>query len=258
MSYENILVETRGAVGLITLNRPKALNALCDALVRDMGAALDGYEADPAIGAVIVTGSERAFAAGADIKEMAGRSYMDVYLGDFITTGWERVTTCRKPIIAAVAGFALGGGCELAMMCDTIIAADTAKFGQPEINLGVIPGAGGTQRLTRFVGKAKAMDMVLTGRMMDAAEAERSGLVSRVVPAATLVDEAVKMAAQIAALSRPSVLLAKEAVNRAYETTLAEGIRFERRVFHSLFATEDQKEGMAAFIEKRKPAFTNR
>ncbi len=258
MAYEMILVETRGAVGLIRLNRPKALNALCDTLVRELGAALDIFEADDAIGAVVITGSDKAFAAGADIKEMAGRSYMNVYLGDFITKGWERVTTCRKPIIAAVAGHALGGGCELAMMCDTVIAADTAKFGQPEILLGVIPGAGGTQRLTRFVGKAKAMDMVLTGRTMDAAEAERSGLVSRVVPAATLIDEAVGMAARIAELSRPSVMIAKEAVNRAYETTLAEGIRFERRVFHSLFATEDQKEGMAAFVEKRKPRFKNR
>jgi len=258
MAYEMILVETRGAVGLIRLNRPKALNALCDTLVRELGAALDIFEADDAIGAVVITGSDKAFAAGADIKEMAGRSYMDVYLGDFITKGWERVTTCRKPIIAAVAGHALGGGCELAMMCDTVIAADTAKFGQPEILLGVIPGAGGTQRLTRFVGKAKAMDMVLTGRTMDAAEAERSGLVSRVVPAATLIDEAVGMALRIAELSRPSVMIAKEAVNRAYETTLAEGIRFERRVFHSLFATEDQKEGMAAFVEKRKPRFKNR
>jgi enoyl-CoA hydratase len=258
MAYEMILVETRGAVGLIRLNRPKALNALCDTLVRELGAALDIFEADDAIGAVVITGSDKAFAAGADIKEMAGRSYMDVYLGDFITKGWERVTTCRKPIIAAVAGHALGGGCELAMMCDTVIAADTAKFGQPEILLGVIPGAGGTQRLTRFVGKAKAMDMVLTGRTMDAAEAERSGLVSRVVPAATLIDEAVGVAARIAELSRPSVMIAKEAVNRAYETTLTEGIRFERRVFHSLFATEDQKEGMAAFVEKRKPKFRNR
>jgi enoyl-CoA hydratase len=258
MAYEMILVETRGAVGLIRLNRPKALNALCDTLVRELGAALDIFEADDAIGAVVITGSDKAFAAGADIKEMAGRSYMDVYLGDFITKGWERVTTCRKPIIAAVAGHALGGGCELAMMCDTVIAADTAKFGQPEILLGVIPGAGGTQRLTRFVGKAKAMDMVLTGRTMDAAEAERSGLVSRVVPAATLIDEAVGLAARVAELSRPSVMIAKEAVNRAYETTLAEGIRFERRVFHSLFATEDQKEGMAAFVEKRKPKFRNR
>ena len=258
MSYQNILVETRGAVGLITLSRPKALNALCDALVREMGTALDGFEADDTIGAVVLTGSDKAFAAGADIKEMSGRSYMDVYLADFITAGWERVTTCRKPIVAAVAGYALGGGCELAMMCDTIIAADTAKFGQPEITLGVIPGAGGTQRLTRFVGKAKAMDMVLTGRMMDAAEAERSGLVSRIVPAATLIDEALALAARIAEMSRPAVLIAKEAVNRAYETTLSEGVRFERRVFHSLFATEDQKEGMAAFVEKRKPRFKNR
>jgi len=258
MSYDNILVETRGAVGLITLNRPKALNALCDALVRDMGAALDAFEDDDAIGAVVVTGSDKAFAAGADIKEMQSRNFVDVFLTDFVTKGWERVTTCRKPIIAAVAGYALGGGCELAMMCDTIIAADTAKFGQPEINLGIIPGAGGSQRLTRFVGKAKAMDMVLTGRMMDAAEAERSGLVSRIVAADKLVDEAVKMATQIAALSRPAVFAAKEAVNRAYETTLAEGVRHERRLFHALFATSDQKEGMAAFIEKRKPAFKNR
>jgi len=258
MSNQNILVETRGAVGLITLNRPKALNALCDALVREMGAALDAFEADDTIGAVVITGSDKAFAAGADIKEMSGRSYMDVYLADFITVGWERVATCRKPIVAAVAGYALGGGCELAMMCDTIIAADTAKFGQPEITLGVIPGAGGTQRLTRFVGKAKAMDMVLTGRMMDAAEAERSGLVSRVVPAGKLLDEALAVAGRIAEMSRPAVMIAKEAVNRAYETTLAEGVRFERRVFHSLFATEDQKEGMAAFVEKRKPVFKNR
>jgi len=258
MAYDNILVETQGAVGLIRLNRPKALNALCDALVREMGQALDAFERDDAIGAVVITGNDRAFAAGADIKEMAGRSYMDVYMSDFITNGWERVTTCRKPIVAAVAGFALGGGCELAMMCDTVIAAETAKFGQPEITLGVIPGAGGTQRLTRFVGKAKAMDMVLTGRMMDAAEAERSGLVSRVVPAEKLIEEALAVAARIAAMSRPSVMIAKEAVNRAYETTLAEGVRFERRVFHSLFATDDQKEGMAAFVDKRKPNFRNR
>jgi enoyl-CoA hydratase len=258
MAYDNIMVETHGAVGLIRLNRPKALNALCDALIREMGQALDAFETDHAIGAVVITGSEKAFAAGADIKEMAGRSYMDVYMSDFITDGWERVTTCRKPIVAAVAGFALGGGCELAMMCDTVIAADTAKFGQPEITLGVIPGAGGTQRLTRFVGKAKAMDMVLTGRMMDAAEAERSGLVSRVVPAEKLVEEALAVAGRIASMSRPSVMIAKEAVNRAYETTLAEGVRFERRVFHSLFATEDQKEGMAAFVEKRKPNFRHR
>jgi enoyl-CoA hydratase len=258
MSYSNILVETRGAVGLVTLNRPQALNALCDALIRELGRALDAFEADDAIGAVVVTGSAKAFAAGADIKEMASRDYMDVYLHDFITDGWERITTCRKPIVAAVAGFALGGGCEIAMMCDTIVAAETAKFGQPEISLGVIPGSGGTQRLTRFVGKAKAMDMVLTGRMMDAAEAERSGLVSRVVPAERLLDEALAVAAKIAEMSRPAVLMAKEAVNRAYETTLTEGVRFERRVFHSLFATEDQKEGMAAFVEKRKPRFKNR
>jgi len=257
MSYENILVETRGAVGLVTLNRPKALNALNDALIRELGQALDAFESDDKIGAIVLTGSDKAFAAGADIKEMMSRSYVDVYMSDFIKS-WERVTLCRKPVIAAVAGFALGGGCELAMMCDTIMASDTAKFGQPEINLGIMPGAGGSQRLTRFVGKAKAMDMILTGRMMDAAEAERSGLVSRVFPAANLVEETVKIAAQIAGLSRPSVLMAKEAVNRAYETTLAEGVRFERRLFHSLFATSDQKEGMAAFAEKRKPNFTNR
>ncbi|MGH6973630.1 MAG: enoyl-CoA hydratase [Stellaceae bacterium] len=257
MSYENILVETRGAVGLITLNRPQALNALCDALIRELGQALDAFEADDAVGAVVLTGSDKAFAAGADIKEMQSRSFVDVYLGDFVKS-WERVTLCRKPVIAAVAGYALGGGCELAMMCDTIVCADSAKFGQPEITLGITPGVGGTQRLTRFIGKAKAMDMILTGRMMDAAEAERSGLVSRVVPAAKLVDEAVKMAAQIAALSRPAVLMAKEMINRAYETTLAEGVRFERRLFHALFATADQKEGMLAFMEKRKPNFRNR
>ena len=241
MSYENILVETRGAVGLITLNRPKALNALCDALVREMGAALDGFEADDAIGAIVITGSEQGLRRrrrhqGDAEPQLHRRLHRRLH-----HQGWERVTTCRKPVIAAVAGFALGGGCELAMMCDFIIAADTAKFGQPEIKLGIIPGAGGTQRLTRFVGKAKAMDMVLTGRMMDAAEAERSGLVSRVVPADKLVDEAVKMAAQIAALSRPSVLVAKEAVNRAFETTLAEGVRFERRLFHALFATRTRR-----------------
>jgi enoyl-CoA hydratase len=258
MTYEHIKLEKRGAVGIIRLDRPQALNALCAGLIADMGRALDELEADEAIGCIVVTGSEKAFAAGADIKEMQSRSYMDVYLADFITKGWEHITTCRKPIVAAVAGFALGGGCELAMMCDTIIAADTAKFGQPEIKLGTIPGSGGTQRLTRFVGKAKAMDMVLTGRMMDAAEAERSGLVSRLVPADRLMEEAVKMAETIAAMSRPSVMMAKECVNRAYETTLAEGVRFERRVFHSTFATEDQKEGMAAFVEKRKPAFKNR
>jgi enoyl-CoA hydratase len=258
MTYETVILERKGAVGLITLNRPQALNALSASLIRDLGAALDELEADGAIGAIVITGSDKAFAAGADIKEMADRSYMDVYLSDFITKGWERVGTCRKPVVAAVAGYALGGGCEIAMMCDTIIAADTAKFGQPEITIGTIPGSGGTQRLTRAVGKAKAMEMCLTGRMMDAAEAERSGLVSRIVPAAELVDEALKVAGKIAAMSRPAVLMAKEAVNRAYETTLAEGIRFERRLFHSTFATEDQKEGMAAFIEKRKPAYKNR
>jgi enoyl-CoA hydratase len=258
MTYETVILERKGAVGLITLNRPQALNALSASLIRDLGAALDELEADGAIGAIVITGSDKAFAAGADIKEMADRSYMDVYLSDFITKGWERVGTCRKPVVAAVAGYALGGGCEIAMMCDTIIAADTAKFGQPEITIGTIPGSGGTQRLTRAVGKAKAMEMCLTGRMMDAAEAERSGLVSRIVPAAELVDEALKVAGKIAAMSRPAVLMAKEAVNRAHETTLAEGIRFERRLFHSTFATEDQKEGMAAFIEKRKPAYKNR
>ena len=258
MAYECILVETRGAVGLVTLNRPQALNALNATLMNELSAALDGFEADAAIGAVVITGSEKAFAAGADIKQMQSFTYMDAYLNDFITTNWERVTRTRKPVIAAVAGFALGGGCELAMMCDFIIAADNAKFGQPEINLGVIPGAGGTQRLTRFVGKSKAMDMVLTARMMDAAEAERSGLVSRVVPLAQLLEEALKAATRIAELSRPSILMAKESVNRAYETTLAEGLRFERRLFHSLFATADPKEGMAAFAEKRKPAFKNR
>ena len=258
MAYENILVETRGRVGLITLNRPKALNALNAALIADLGKALDAFEADGAIGAIVLTGSERAFAAGADIKEMAGKSYMDVYLADFITRGWERITTCRKPIVAAVAGHALGGGCEVAMMCDFIIAADNARFGQPEITIGTIPGAGGTQRLPRYVGKSKAMEMCLTGRIMDAAEAERSGLVSRVVPLADLLPEALKAADKIAALSQPLTMMVKEAVNRAYETTLAEGVRFERRLFHSTFATEDQKEGMAAFVEKRQPQFKHR
>lgn len=258
MSYENIIVEKREAVGLITLNRPQALNALCNALIAELGRALDDMEADDAIGCVVLTGSEKAFAAGADIKEMQPQSYMDAYLSDFITSGWERVTTCRKPIVAAVAGYALGGGCELAMMCDVILAADTAKFGQPEITIGTIPGSGGTQRLTRAVGKAKAMEMVLTGRMMDADEAERSGLVSRIIPAGELIDEAVRTAAKIASMSRPVSMMAKEAVNRAFETTLSEGVRFERRLFHSTFATEDQKEGMAAFAEKRKPVFKNR
>jgi enoyl-CoA hydratase len=258
MGYEQILTEKKDAVGIITLNRPKALNALCATLIKELGRALDDMEADDAIGAIVLTGSEKAFAAGADIKLMAGKSFMDVYLQNFITEGWERVTTCRKPVIAAVAGYALGGGCELAMMCDFIIAADTAKFGQPEITIGTIPGAGGTQRLTRFVGKSKAMEMCLTGRLMDAEEAERAGLVSRVVPAEELLGDALKTASKIANLSRPVVLMAKECVNRSYETTLAEGIRFERRVFHSTFATDDQKEGMAAFAEKRTPKWTNR
>jgi enoyl-CoA hydratase len=257
MPYENIIVETRGRVGLIRLNRPQALNALSTPLVMDLNAALDAFEADETIGAVVITGSEKAFAAGADIKEMQDKTFADVFLGDFVAK-WEAVARVRKPLIAAVSGFALGGGCELAMMCDFILAADTAKFGQPEIKLGVIPGIGGTQRLTRFVGKSKAMEMVLTGRMMDAAEAERSGLVSRVVPAASLVEEALKTAESIASLPAAAVYAAKECVNRAYETTLAEGVRFERRVFHSLFATEDQKEGMKAFVEKRPAAFKHR
>ena len=258
MTYENIRVETRGKVGLITLHRPDALNALNAALMGELGKAVDAFEKNADIGAVVITGNDKAFAAGADIKEMQGKSFVDVYAGDFITSSWERIATCRKPIIAAVAGYALGGGCEVAMMCDFILAADTAKFGQPEIRLGIIPGSGGTQRLTRFVGKSKAMEMVLTGRMMDAAEAERCGLVSRIVPADKLVDEAIKVAGEIANLSSVSVTMAKEAVNRAYETTLAEGVRFERRLFHATFALEDQKEGMAAFVEKRKPQFKGR
>ena len=260
MAHQNIIVETRGKVGVITLNRPQALNALSPELMRELASALDAFEGDDDIGCMVVTGSDKAFAAGADINAMKDKSYMDVYKEDFVTAEWERISRCRKPVIAAVAGYALGGGCELAMMCDFIIAADNARFGQPEINLGIIPGAGGTQRLPRFVGKSKAMEMVLLGqaRMMDAAEAERSGLVSRVVPAAELIDEAIKVAAKIASMSRPAVLMAKEAINRAYETTLAEGVRFERRLFHSTFATEDQKEGMAAFVEKRKPSYKNR
>jgi enoyl-CoA hydratase len=256
MTYVNILVETKGRVGLVRLNRPQALNALNQALIDELNIALTQFEKDKDIGAVVLTGSEKAFAAGADIKEMRAKTYLDAYLQDFITS-WEGVSRFRKPIVAAVAGFALGGGCELAMMCDFILAADNAKFGQPEIKLGVIPGAGGTQRLTRFVGKSKAMEMCLTGRMMDAAEAERAGLVSRVLPADQLLDEALKVAAAIAALSLPAVMIAKESVNRAYEMTLAEGVRFERRVFHSLFGTEDQKEGMNAFVEKRPAAFKN-
>jgi enoyl-CoA hydratase len=258
MPYENILVETRGRAGLITLNRPKALNALNDALMDELGDALAKFDADESIGAIVITGGDRAFAAGADIGAMKDWSYMDVYKSEFVTRNWERMKSVRKPVIAAVAGFALGGGCELAMMCDMLIAADNAKFGQPEIKLGVIPGAGGTQRLPRAVGKAKAMDLVLTGRMMDAAEAERAGLVSRVVPGAKLLEEALAAAQAIAEFSLPSVMMAKEAVNRAFEGPLAEGVLFERRLFHALFATDDQKEGMAAFLEKRKPKFGNR
>jgi len=257
MSYENIIVETKGRVGIIRLNRPQALNALNRALVTELFQAIDAYEADDAIGCMLLTGSDKAFAAGADIKEMADKTFIEAYLGNFCAD-WHRAAHARKPIVAAVAGFALGGGCELAMQCDLIIAADTAKFGQPEIKLGVIPGIGGTQRLTRAVGKAKAMDMILTGRMMDAAEAEKSGLVARVVPAASLMDEAIKLADTIANMSLPSVLAAKEAVNTAFETSLAEGTRFERRIFHALFATHDQKEGMKAFVEKRKPDWKNK
>lgn len=256
--YQFLKVETRDRAALVTLNRPEALNALSTPLMVELGRALDAAEGDAAIGAIVLTGSEKAFAAGADIKEMKDKTYMEAYAEDFVTAHWERVDACRKPVIAAVAGYALGGGCELAMMCDFILAADNAKFGQPEINLGVIPGAGGTQRLTRFVGKSKAMEMCLGGRMMDAAEAERAGLVSRIVPAAGLVEEAVKTANAIAAKSLPSVMMAKEAVKKAHETALREGVLFERRLFQSLFASEDQKEGMAAFAEKRKPQWRNR
>jgi enoyl-CoA hydratase len=254
---ENIIVETRGRVGLIRLNRPQALNALNSAVMRELARAIDGFEADDGIGCMIITGSDKAFAAGADIKEMAGKEFTEVFLGDFAAT-WHRVAAARKPVIAAVAGFALGGGCELALQCDLIIAADNAKFGQPEIKLGIIPGIGGTQRLTHAIGKAKAMDLILTGRMMDVEEAERSGLVARIVPLQSLIEETVKVAATIASMSLPAVLAAKEAVDRAFEISLAEGVRFERRVFHSLFATRDQKEGMAAFIEKRPAKFENK
>ncbi len=256
--HPTVLVERRGAVGVVSLNRPQALNALNAALIGELAAALDDLEADDGIGAIVLTGNDKAFAAGADVKEMIPKSYPEIYLEDFITRGWERVAQCRKPVIAAVAGFALGGGCEIAMMCDIVVAADTARFGQPEIKLGTMPGAGGTQRLPRFVGKAKAMDLCLTGRMMDAAEAERAGLVSRIVPAADLLPTAIKIGEEIAAMSRPIAMMVKEAVNRAYETTLSEGVRFERRVFHATFATQDRKEGMEAFIEKRPPAFRNR
>jgi len=257
MSYEMILTETQGRAAIIRLNRPQALNALCDELMAELAEAVAGFDADPAIAAIILTGSEKAFAAGADIKQMQARTYPAVYFDDFITK-WEAVTHIKKPVIAAVAGFALGGGCELAMMCDMIIAAENAKFGQPEINLGIIPGAGGTQRLTRAVGKAKAMDLILTARFMDAVEAERCGLVARIVPLDQLLPEALKVADKIGSLSAPSVAIAKEAVNVAFETTLSEGVRFERKIFYSLFATEDQKEGMAAFAEKRKPSFNSR
>jgi enoyl-CoA hydratase len=257
MPFETIIAETRGRVGLVTLNRPKALNALNRTLIGELAAALDGFESDDAVGAIVITGSEKAFAAGADIKEMQGLSFVDAYVGDY-AGALERVSRTRKPVIAAVAGYCLGGGCELAMLSDIIVAADTAKFGQPEITLGILPGMGGTQRLTRAVGKAKAMDMVLTGRMMDAAEAERAGLVARVFPAEALVEEALKIGERIASLSRPAVMMAKESINRAFEGPLAEGLRFERRLFHALFATEDQKEGMAAFAEKREPKFRNR
>jgi enoyl-CoA hydratase len=256
MSSETIIVERRGRVGIVRLNRPQALNALNVALMDELLGAVEAFDADAGVGCILITGSDKAFAAGADIKEMADKTYIDIFRADY-TADYERLTRVRKPVIAAVAGFALGGGCELAMMCDFIIAADNAKFGQLEIKLGIIPGIGGTQRLTRAVGKAKAMDLILTGRMMDAAEAERSGLVARVVPAASLMEEAMKVAETIAALSQPSLLAAKEAVNRSFETSLAEGVRFERRVFHALFATKDRKEGMTAFIEKRPPRFTN-
>ncbi len=258
MSYENIIAETRGKVGLITLNRPKAMNALNDTLIDELGAALDSFEADANIGCIVITGSEKAFAAGADIGAMAGWNFMDVYKANYISRNWDRIIRCRKPIIAAVAGFALGGGCELAMMCDMIYAADTAKFGQPEIKLGILPGAGGTQRLPRAVGKAKAMDMCLTARFIDAQEAERAGLVARIVAADKLLEETLAAAATIAGFSLPIVMMIKESVNRAYESSLQEGLLFERRTFHSAFALADQKEGMAAFVEKRKPVFRDR
>jgi enoyl-CoA hydratase len=258
MAYENIVVETRGRIGLITLNRPKQLNALNDALMDELRDALTDFDRDDAIGAIVLLGSEKAFAAGADVSAMKDWSYMDVYKTNFITRNWESLRSVRKPVIAAVAGVALGGGCELAMMCDIVIAADNAKFGQPEIKLGIIPGAGGTQRLPRAIGKSKAMDLVLTGRTMDAQEAERAGLVARIVAPDKLHDEAMAVAASICAHSLPAVMMAKEAVNRADEGSLSEGILFERRNFHALFATEDQKEGMQAFLDKRKPAFRHR
>ena len=258
MSSELINVERRGRVGVITLNRPKQLNALNPQLMQELGGALQDFDADEAVGAIVITGSDKAFAAGADIGVMKDYGYMDAFMQDYITRDWEHIRRIRKPVIAAVAGYALGGGNELAMMCDIVIAADNARFGQPEINLGIMPGAGGTQRLPRAVGKAKAMDLCLTARMMDAQEAERAGLVSRVVPLDKLMDEAMAVAEKIAAYSLPVVIMLKESINRAYESTLAEGVLFERRLFHSQFALEDQKEGMAAFLEKRKPSFKNR
>lgn len=258
MTFSEIIVEQHGRVGLIRLNRPKALNALSSPLMIELGLAVAEFESSNHIGAIVLTGSDKAFAAGADIVEMRDKTFMEAYKQDFITDNWEEVSRCRKPVIAAVAGYALGGGCELAMMCDFIVAADNAKFGQPETNLGIIPGAGGTQRLTRAIGKAKAMDLCLTGRMMDAEEAERAGLVSRIVAADSLLDEVLKIAGEIAAKSLPSIMICKESVNRAFETTLSEGLLFERRQFHATFATEDQKEGMAAFAEKRKPNWKQR
>jgi enoyl-CoA hydratase len=258
MSYEFILTEVKGRVALVTLNRPRQMNALNARLMQELGLALAGFDGDDGIGAIVITGSDKAFAAGADIGAMKDWDFLEVYKSDYITRDWEHIRRVRKPVIAAVAGFALGGGCELAMMCDIVIAAESARFGQPEINLGIFPGAGGTQRLPRAVGKAKAMDLILTARMMDAAEAERAGLVSRVVPADKLMDEAMAVADKVASYSIPVLMMAKEAVNRAYETTLAEGVHFERRMFHAAFALADQKEGMAAFVEKRKPAFKHR
>ncbi len=258
MNYEYIITQKEGNIEIITLNRPKALNALCGDLMKELACALNGAENDDNIGCIILTGSEKAFAAGADISEMAPKSFMDVYQEDFITTDWEDVTKCRKPVIAAVSGYALGGGCELAMMCDFILASDTAKFGQPEITIGTIPGAGGTQRLTRLIGKSKAMEMCLTGRMMDADEAERSGLVSRIIESDKFMDEVKKTASKIASMSKPIAMMAKESVNKAYETTLKEGLSFERRLFHASFATEDQKEGMQAFTEKREAKFKDK
>ena len=257
MAYQNIIIETRGKVGLVTLNRPQALNALNEALIAELNDALAGFESNPDVGCTVITGSEKAFAAGADVKEMAEKTYVESYLGKFLD-GWTRISETRKPVIAAVSGFCLGGGLELAMMCDIIIASETARFALPEITLGIMPGAGGTQRLPRFIGKAKAMDLILTGRMMDAAEAERCGLIARVVAPEKLLDEALAAAARIAGYSLPIVMMAKETVNRAQESSLTEGARFERRLFLSMFATEDQKEGMKAFIEKRKPDFRNR